>query len=62
MNTIHWTAHREDAITLRPKSLTPDQYPLTPQQSLDMLWGVGLLVPQLCLAAAAWTWMRRRSG
>jgi ABC-type uncharacterized transport system involved in gliding motility auxiliary subunit len=62
MNAIQWTAHREEAITLRPKSLTPDQAPLTPQQSLDMLYGVGLLVPQLCLAAAAWTWSRRRSA
>lgn len=62
MNTIHWTAQREDSITLRPKTLTPDQYPLTPQQSLDMLYGVGLLIPQLCLAAAAFTWWRRRSG
>lgn len=62
MNTIHWAAHREDAITLRPKALTPDQYPLTPQQSLDMLYGVGLLIPEICLAAAAWTWSRRRSG
>jgi hypothetical protein len=62
MNTIHWAAHREEGITLRPKALTPDQYPLTPQQSLDMLYGVGLLVPELCLAAAAWTWVRRRSG
>jgi hypothetical protein len=62
MNTLHWAAQREDAITLRPKTLTPDQYPLTPQQSLDMLYGVGLLIPQLCLAAAAFTWWRRRSG
>ena len=62
MNTILWTAHREDRITLRPKALTPDQYPLTPQQSLDMLYGVGLLVPELCLVAAAWTWARRRSA
>jgi hypothetical protein len=62
MNTLHWTAATEDGITLRPKALTPDQYPLTPQQSLDMLYGVGLLVPELCLAAAAWTWWRRRSG
>ena len=62
MNTIQWTAHREDEITIRPKALTPDQYPLTPQQSLDMLYGVGLLIPELLLAAAAWTWVRRRSG
>jgi hypothetical protein len=35
---------------------------LTPQQSLRMLYGVGLLVPELCLAAAALTWARRRSA
>lgn len=62
MNTVHWTAAQVDAITLRPKTLTPDQYPLTPQQSLDMLYGVGLLIPQLCVAAAAFTWWRRRSA
>jgi hypothetical protein len=62
MNTIHWVAQRESEITIRPKSLTPDQYPLTPQQSLDMLQGVGLLIPELCLAAAAWTWVRRRGA
>jgi hypothetical protein len=62
MNTIHWVAQRESEITLRPKSLTPDQYPLTPQQSLEMLYGVGLLIPELLVAAAAWTWVRRRSA
>jgi len=62
MNTIQWAVHREEAITLRPKALTPDQYPLTPQQSLDMLYGVGLLIPELCLAGAAWTWVRRRDA
>lgn len=62
LNTVHWTAQREQAITLRPKTLTPDQYPLTPQQSLEMLFGFGLLIPELCLAAAAWTWVRGRSG
>ena len=62
LNTIHWVAQRETEITLRPKTLTPDQYPLTPQQSLDMLYGVGLLIPELCMAAAAWTWVRRRGA
>lgn len=62
MNTIQWAVERPGAITLRPKTLTPDQYPLTPQQSLDMLYGVGLSIPQLCVAAAAYTWWRRRSG
>jgi len=62
LNAIHWAAAREPEITLRPKTITADQFPLTPQQSLRMLYGVGLLVPELCLAAAALTWVRRRSG
>lgn len=62
LNAVHWAAAREPAITLRPKILTPDQFPLTPQQSLRMLYGVGLLVPELCIAAAALTWVRRRSS
>jgi ABC-type uncharacterized transport system involved in gliding motility auxiliary subunit len=62
VNAIHWAAAREPEITLRPKALTADQFPMTPQQSLRMLYGVGLLVPELCLAAAALAWVRRRSG
>jgi ABC-type uncharacterized transport system involved in gliding motility auxiliary subunit len=62
LNAVHWAAAREPEITLRPKTLTADQFPLTPQQSLRMLYGVGLLVPELCLAAAALAWVRRRNG
>jgi hypothetical protein len=62
VNAVHWAAGRDPAITLRPKILTPNQFPLTPQQSLRMLYGVGLAVPELCLVAAAWTWARRRSA
>jgi hypothetical protein len=62
LNSVQWAAQRPEAITIRPKSLTPDQYPLTPQQSLEMLYGFGLLIPELCLVAAAWTWARRRGG
>jgi hypothetical protein len=62
LNAVHWAANREASITLRPKLITPDQFPLTPQQSLRMLYGVGLLVPELCLAVAALTWVRRRSS
>ena len=53
---------REDAITLRPKVLTPNQDPLTPQQTLTMLYGIGLLVPELLLMAAAVAWLRRRGA
>jgi ABC-type uncharacterized transport system involved in gliding motility auxiliary subunit len=62
LNAVHWTAEREAAITLRPKTLTPDQFPMTPQQSLRLLYGVGLVIPELCLIAAALAWARGRSG
>jgi ABC-type uncharacterized transport system involved in gliding motility auxiliary subunit len=62
LNAVHWTASREPEITLRPKTITADQFPLTPQQSLRMLYGVGLLVPELCVVAAALAWLRRRSA
>ena len=62
VNAVHWAAAQESAITLRPKALTPDQFPLTPQQSLQMLYGVGLLIPEACLIIAALLWARRRNA
>jgi hypothetical protein len=62
LNAMHWVLSREDAITLRPKQVTQDQDPLTPQQSLSMLYGVGLLLPELLLVAAALAWVRQRTG
>jgi ABC-type uncharacterized transport system involved in gliding motility auxiliary subunit len=62
VNAIHWAVAREEAITLRPKLLTPDQDPLTPQQTLGMLYGIGLFVPELLLIGAAVAWLRRRGA
>jgi len=62
LNAVHWVTEDERRITLRPKAITPDQDPLTPQQTLAMLYGVGLLVPELLLIASALTWLRTRSG
>jgi hypothetical protein len=62
LNAVHWATQDERKITLRPKSITPDQDPLTPQQTLGMLYGVGLLVPELLLIASALAWLRTRSG
>jgi len=62
MNAVHWATEREIDITRRPKVLTPYQTPLPPQSTLQMLYGVGLLVPELLLMAGAVLWLRRRSG
>jgi hypothetical protein len=62
LNAVDWVTHREPAITLRPKVLTPDQSPLPPQTTLQMLYGVGLLVPEILLIVGAVVWVRRRSA
>lgn len=62
MNAVHWVVQREDVIALRPKILTPNQDPLTPQQSLAMLYGVGLLLPELLLILGGIAWLRRRAS
>jgi len=62
LNAVHWAADRTERITLRPKALPPHQFPLTPQETLRMLYGVGLLVPELLLVAGGLAWLRRRSG
>ena len=62
LNAVHWVVRRDGALTERPKAWTPDQYPLPPQKSLQMFYGVGLLLPQLLLMAGAIAWLRQRSG
>ncbi len=62
MNTVQWTTARDPAITVRAKFLGLDQQPLTLQQSLTMFYGLGLLLPELLLIAAAVVWSRRRGA
>jgi len=62
LNAVHWVVQREEAIAIRPKLVTPNQDPLTPQQGLAMLYGVGLLLPELLLIAGAAVWLRRRAA
>ncbi len=62
MNAVHWVTEDERRITVRPKSVTPDQDPLTPRQTLGMFYGVGLLLPELLLCGAALSWLRARAG
>jgi hypothetical protein len=62
VNALHWATEREPDITRRPKVLTPYQTPLPPQTTLQMLYGVGLLVPELLLIVGGVLWLRQRSG
>ena len=62
LNTIHWAAEREPAITIRPKSGGVLQFPVPIQNSLKAFYGVGMAVPELLLLAGALIWLRRRSA
>jgi len=63
LNSIHWALDREPDITLRPKtSVATMQFPLPLQSTLRMFQGLGLLLPELLLIAAAVLWLRRRSA
>jgi hypothetical protein len=62
MNGVHWALAREPQITLRPKVRETVQFPLPVQNSLQMLYGVGLLLPEVLLIAAGVLWLRRRAA
>jgi hypothetical protein len=62
MNGVHWTAEREPQIQLRPKIRTTVQFPLPVADSLEMLYGVGLVVPEALLIAGCVVWLRRRAA
>ncbi len=63
MNSVGWVAEREDArLTRRPNALTNIQSPITPQETLTMFYGVGLLLPELFLIAGVLAWARRQRG
>jgi hypothetical protein len=62
MNAVHWATQRESEITLRPKAGRLLQFPVPIRRSVNALYGVGLLVPELIVMAGAWVWLRRRSA
>ncbi len=62
LNAVHWAVQRESEIVLRPKLRNTVQFPLPVENTLQTLYGVGLLVPELLLIAGAVVWLRRRSA
>jgi hypothetical protein len=64
LNAIHWTLSRDPEITIRPKATVTGrlQLPLPVQDSFTMFQGVGLLLPELLLLGAVWSWARGRGA
>ncbi len=62
LNSVHWALGREPQIALRPKLRDTLQFPLPVQNSLQMLYGVGLLLPELLLIVGGILWLRGRAS
>jgi hypothetical protein len=62
MNAIHWASQREPAITMRPKVRQTIQFPVPINDSVQALYGVGILLPEILLIAGGIAWLRRRSA
>jgi len=62
VNAVHWAVRREAEITIRPKIAELIQFPVPLQSSLQALYGVGLLVPELLLVLAGVMWLRSRTA
>jgi len=62
LNTVHWVAEREPEITLRPKIRNPLNFPVPLTSTVQALYGVGLLIPELLLVVGGVVWLRRRNA
>jgi hypothetical protein len=62
LNAVHWATQHEPEITLRPKLRSTVQFPLPLNNSVQALYSVGLLLPELLLIAGGIVWLRRRSA
>lgn len=64
LNAVHWATEQESVIAIRPKTGGRHlvQFPVPLQASLQALYGVGLLVPELLLIAGGLVWLRQREA
>ena len=62
LNAVHWATAQEPAVTLRPKVRSTVQFPLPLNNSVQALYGVGLLLPELMLIVGGIVWLRRRAA
>ncbi|MFQ5513356.1 MAG: DUF4350 domain-containing protein [Myxococcota bacterium] len=62
LNAVLWLAEDEERIAIRPKLWTPDQDPLTLQQTLAYFYFLAFALPELLLLLGIHAWYRQRSG
>ncbi len=60
LNSLNWIQDREEAISIRPRSLVPPRLNMNWQQQL-MLAGVAIvLIPFMILGSGLFVWLKRR--
>jgi len=60
LNSVLWLAEDEEQIALRPKGPTPDQDPLTIQQTLAYFYFLAFALPEALLLLGIHAWYRQR--
>ena len=60
LNSLLWLAEDEDRIALRPKGPTPDQDPLTIEQTLAYFYFLAFALPEALLLLGIHAWYRQR--
>ncbi|MCP4007329.1 MAG: GldG family protein [bacterium] len=61
MNSFWWLAENDSRIAIRPKFWTPDQDPLTLQQTVAYFYFMAFALPELLLLLGIRAWYRQRS-
>ncbi|MDJ0852236.1 MAG: Gldg family protein [Myxococcota bacterium] len=62
MNAVNWATEQQSGITLRPKVRDTVQFPVPLNSSVQALYGVGVLLPELLIIAGGIVWLRRRAA
>jgi hypothetical protein len=59
LNSLLWLAQEEELIALRPKGPTPDQDPLTIEQTLAYFYFLAFALPEALLLLGIHAWYRQ---
>ena len=61
-NAVLWLAEDETRLAIRPKAWTPDQDPLTLQQTLAYFYFLAFALPEILLLLGINAWYRQRGN
>ncbi len=62
LNAVLWLADDDEHIAIRPKAWTPDQDPLTLQQTLAYFYFLAFALPEILMLLGIHAWYRQRGS